>query len=269
MIIYLYTLLNRSSYNMPSSWMKSVNLPQQNLIFYFCRVLDLWAQKHMKNSKANKEVSETYSSKPISRHLLCLMWIVQITVQILKQLKQNKPKTSRRVTYIIQSPRQVNSFSIGGSKFGGALMVCSHYPTLTQTPRPRLIQLLQCPLGICVDVCLCAVWTPPHNSIQPIFIGLGVCVGVGQCEWTIRTRPPFAPNSFIFMQLSGKMAKTLGWHPNHWDWCPLLGTPISATAQIIDTLILVPNKGLQQLTFKKLKVWSPVKFFRPSRWDWP
>ena len=37
------------------------------------------------------------------------------------------------------------------------------------------------PMRICDDVCLCAVWTPPHNSIQPIFIGLGV----GQCEHTI------------------------------------------------------------------------------------
>ena len=48
-------------------------------------------------------------------------------------------------------------------------MVCSHRPTLTQTPRPRPIQSLQCPMGIFDEVCLCAVWTPPHNSIQPIF----------------------------------------------------------------------------------------------------
>ena len=27
-------------------------------------------------------------------------------------------------------------------------------------------------MGICDDVCLCAVWTPPHNSMQPIFISL-------------------------------------------------------------------------------------------------
>ena len=28
----------------------------------------------------------------------------------------------------------------------------------------------QNPMGICVDVSLCAVWTPPHNTIQPILL---------------------------------------------------------------------------------------------------
>ena len=47
------------------------------------------------------------------------------------------------------------------------LMVCSHCPTRTQTP--RLIQSLQCPVGICDGVCPCAVWTPPHNSITHVY----------------------------------------------------------------------------------------------------
>ena len=32
-------------------------------------------------------------------------------------------------------------------------------------------------MGTCVSICLCAVWTPPHNSIQPIFY-LSVSVSV-------------------------------------------------------------------------------------------
>ena len=35
--------------------------------------------------------------------------------------------------------------------------------------RHRYWKLIQNPeMGICVEVCLCAVWPPPHNSIQPI-----------------------------------------------------------------------------------------------------
>ena len=49
------------------------------------------------------------------------------------------------------------------------LMVCSYCPTRTQTPWPRLIQSLQCLMGICDGVCLCAVWTPPHNSITHFY----------------------------------------------------------------------------------------------------
>ena len=64
---------------------------------------------------------------------------------------------------------------IEGSKLLLIIMVCSspcpspfnvndtnHYGVFTDTDT-------QIPIGICVDVRLCAVWTPPHNSIQPNF----------------------------------------------------------------------------------------------------
>ena len=35
-------------------------------------------------------------------------------------------------------------------------------------------------------LCLWAVWTPPHNSMQAIFIGLYLCLGLWQCKHTIR-----------------------------------------------------------------------------------
>ena len=44
--------------------------------------------------------------------------------------------------------------------------------TETQTDADKFTQN---PMGICVDVGLCAVWIPPQNSVQPIFIG--ICVG--------------------------------------------------------------------------------------------
>ena len=36
-------------------------------------------------------------------------------------------------------------------------------------PRPRSITSIQNSMGICVVICLCAVWTPSHNPIEPIF----------------------------------------------------------------------------------------------------
>ena len=44
--------------------------------------------------------------------------------------------------------------------------------------RPRPITSIQNSMGICVGICLCAVWTPSHNPIQPIFIG----PGLGHCQ---------------------------------------------------------------------------------------
>ena len=36
---------------------------------------------------------------------------------------------------------------------------------------------------IILSLSLSTVWTPSHNSVQAIFVGLGV----GQCEYTIRS----------------------------------------------------------------------------------
>ena len=63
-----------------------------------------------------------------------------------------------------------------------------HYGTFTLCDTETNIftdKLAHNPMGICVDVTLGAVWTPPHRSVQLIFIGICVGVGVGQCELTI------------------------------------------------------------------------------------
>ena len=60
------------------------------------------------------------------------------------------------------------------------------------------------PMTVCLDVCLCAVWTFPHNSIQPIFIGLTV----GQCELTISLQwsffAPFNSADWCCRRTSGR-----------------------------------------------------------------
>ena len=40
-------------------------------------------------------------------------------------------------------------------------------------------KLAQNPMGICQSVCLCAIWTPPRNSIQAIYV-----IGFGVGQWT-------------------------------------------------------------------------------------
>ena len=62
------------------------------------------------------------------------------------------------------------------------IMMSSHCPTPTQTPILRPINCNSTQW----DCCLSVVWTPPHNSIQPIFISVCVGVCVGQCEHSIR-----------------------------------------------------------------------------------
>ena len=47
----------------------------------------------------------------------------------------------------------------------GTVMVHSHWPT----PRQRPIKGIQNPMGIYARIRLCAVWTPPQNSIPSIF----------------------------------------------------------------------------------------------------
>ena len=64
-------------------------------------------------------------------------------------------------------------FEIHLSWYTVLFMVCLHCPTPVQTQRPRqrktLINLTRKLVGICLDVCFCAVWILPHNSLQPIF----------------------------------------------------------------------------------------------------
>ena len=45
-------------------------------------------------------------------------------------------------------------------------------------------------MAICVNICLCPVWTLLQNSIQPIFVGLGVA----QNEHTITSVLSFDTN---------------------------------------------------------------------------
>ena len=60
-----------------------------------------------------------------------------------------------------------------------------------QWPRPRPITSIQNSMGICVVICLCAVWTPPHISIELNHIGLGLGLGHCQSDWAIRERAVF------------------------------------------------------------------------------
>ena len=62
-----------------------------------------------------------------------------------------------------------------------SLMVRLRCPTPRETDTDKLTQNR---MGISVDVCLSAMWTP-HNAVQPIFISLGIGLDVGQCEHTI------------------------------------------------------------------------------------
>ena len=66
---------------------------------------------------------------------------------------------------------------------GRRLMVYLHWqwPIL----RPRPVKWVQNPMGICVSICLCTVWTPPHNHIQAIFIDICIGLSVGQCKHSI------------------------------------------------------------------------------------
>ena len=57
------------------------------------------------------------------------------------------------------------------------IVVHSHWKRSRQIPRTST----QNQMGTCVVIGLCAVWTPPHNPIQPIFL----CLGIGQCKLTI------------------------------------------------------------------------------------
>ena len=59
--------------------------------------------------------------------------------------------------------------------------------TDTETETEDADKLAQNPMGIGVDLCVCAVWTPLCNSKQPIFIG------IGKCEHTITS-------SFMYVQ---------------------------------------------------------------------
>ena len=65
------------------------------------------------------------------------------------------------------------------------IMVHSHCPT----PPPRAIQIpIKCAQNsteICIGLRLWAIWIPPHNSTQAIFIGLCICLGLCQCKNTI------------------------------------------------------------------------------------
>ena len=63
-----------------------------------------------------------------------------------------------------------------------SLMVRLRCPTPRETDTDKLSRN---PMGISVDVCLSVVWTPPHNSVQPIFICLSIRLDVGQSEHTI------------------------------------------------------------------------------------
>ena len=60
--------------------------------------------------------------------------------------------------------------------------------------RPRPITSIQNSMGICVVICLCAVWIPLYNSIESndIDLGLGLGLGLGHCQsdWAIRDSLP-------------------------------------------------------------------------------
>ena len=58
-------------------------------------------------------------------------------------------------------------------------------PIPTPRRRQRPIKCYRTQWIICIGVCLGAVWTPPHNHIQAIFIGLAIGLGICQCEHTV------------------------------------------------------------------------------------
>ena len=49
-------------------------------------------------------------------------------------------------------------------------------------PRPRPTTSIQNSMGICVVICLCAVWTTLYNSTEPNVIGLGLGLGLAHCQ---------------------------------------------------------------------------------------
>ena len=75
-------------------------------------------------------------------------------------------------------------------------MECSHWPTPTPTPTPTPDKMGLQPFCICVAVGVCVgvgVSVDPCEQfcillLNPFFIGVCVCVGVGQCEHTINVR---------------------------------------------------------------------------------
>ena len=73
-----------------------------------------------------------------------------------------------------------NYYHIGPYR-SSRLMFHLHYRRLISRPRQILITSTQNPIEISVVICLCAVWTPPHNPVQPI----SICLGVRQCKDTI------------------------------------------------------------------------------------
>ena len=66
-------------------------------------------------------------------------------------------------------------------------------------------------MGICTDVCLCAVRTPRHNSVQSIFLSICISPCSGRCEHIIQTNMQFPLSSsykipWIFLYYSSIFA---------------------------------------------------------------
>ena len=56
-------------------------------------------------------------------------------------------------------------------------------------PRLRLITSIQNSMWICVVICPCVVWTPPHNSLEL----RGLLVAVGRCNTQVRLSLTYVP----------------------------------------------------------------------------
>ena len=90
-------------------------------------------------------------------------------------------------------------------------MVCSHCPTLTTTPIPRLINCNSTQWHSCLG----AVWTPPHNSIQPIF-----CRYRCRCRavWKHHYTYIIGSSSLFSLLWDGNFDQFTG--QKYWAWAP-------------------------------------------------
>ena len=95
-------------------------------------------------------------------------------------MEQNVPHQSCHDSdiYANQSETEKSGFSINGA----FTLPDTETDTETDTDADKLTLN---PMETCIGLCFCAVRTPPHNSIQPIFIRLFIGLGVGQYEHTI------------------------------------------------------------------------------------
>ena len=99
--------------------------------------------------------------------------------QVIKMTKNN----GRRMRYLYLNkflPRLVNHKHRLRPSLGDKLYNAITYGAFTLSDTDTdTDKLAQNPMGICVGVCLCAVWRSLLNFIQPISISLFIGLGVG------------------------------------------------------------------------------------------